>query len=88
MSKLYVGNLPFTTTKDEVKTLFAEYGSVQEVAMINDRETQKFRGFCFVAYGDKETAMIAKENLDGRNVYGRKLRVHEATSKPKGNNRR
>lgn len=88
MSKLYVGNLPFTTTEDETKNLFAEYGSVQEVAMIQDRETQKFRGFCFVTYGDKETAMIAKENLDGVEFNGRKLRVHEAISKPRGGNRR
>lgn len=75
--KLYVGNLSFQATEDQVRSLFETYGNVESVAMINDRETGRFRGFCFVEMENAEaTAAIA--GLDGKEVDGRNLRVNEA----------
>lgn len=75
--KIYVGNLSFQATEDEVRDLFAEFGSVDSVAMINDRDTGRFRGFCFVEMeGDAADQAIAA--LNGKEVDGRELRVNEA----------
>lgn len=75
--KIYVGNLSFQTTEEEVRELFSEYGSVESVAMISDRDTGRFRGFCFVEM-DSEAADAAIAALDGKEVGGRSLRVNEA----------
>lgn len=75
--KLYVGNLPFSATEEEVKTLFSTYGEVVSVAMINDRETGRPRGFGFVEMED-DAATAAVEALDGKDFGGRSLRVNEA----------
>src|SRR5690606_14582302 len=77
MKKLYVGNLPFDTDEEQVRELFSTYGDVQSVDMINDRETGRFRGFCFVAMENSE-ADAAAEALDGYNFNGRPLKVNEA----------
>ncbi len=75
--KMYVGNLPFETTEDEVRQLFEEYGEIESVAMITDRDSGRFRGFCFVEMEDSSaTAAIAA--LDGKDFGGRDLRVNEA----------
>ena len=50
MKKLYVGNLPFDTDEEQIRELFAKYGEVRSVDMINDRDTGRFRGFCFVPW--------------------------------------
>lgn len=75
--KIYVGNLPYTATEDEVRDLFAEYGNLHSLAMINDRETGRFRGFCFVEMDDDD-ARSAIAALDGQDFGGRSLRVNEA----------
>lgn len=75
--KLYVGNLPFSTNEDELRDLFAAYGDVTSVKLIEDRETGRLRGFGFVemAAGGADAAM---EALNGKAFGGRDLRVNEA----------
>lgn len=75
--KIYVGNLSFQATEDEVRDLFAEFGSVESVAMINDRDTGRFRGFCFVEM-EEDAAEQAIAALNGKEIDGRELRVNEA----------
>ena len=77
MKKIYVGNLPFSATEDEVRSEFSEFGNVISVALINDRETGRPRGFGFVEMGDVE-ALAAIQALDGKDMGGRSLRVNEA----------
>jgi cold-inducible RNA-binding protein len=75
--RIYVGNLPFRATEEQVRDLFAQYGEVDSVAMITDRETGKFRGFCFVEMGDT-AADSAIQALNGYQMEGRALRINEA----------
>ena len=83
MKKIYVGNLPFSATEDEIKELFGQHGTVHSVALINDRETGRPRGFGFIEVDDEAlSAMI--QNLDGKEMDGRALRVNEAQDKPRG----
>ena len=78
MSKrLYVGNLPFSATEDEVRELFAQYGEVKSVDLISDRETGRPRGFGFVEMED-DGADEAISALDGHSMGGRSLRINEA----------
>jgi cold-inducible RNA-binding protein len=87
MKKLYVGNLPFSTTEDEVRDMFAEHGTINSVAWITDYDTGRFRGFCFVEM-DESSATTAMKELDGKEVGGRALRVNEARPREKRDNRR
>ncbi|GIK58813.1 MAG: RNA-binding protein [Chloroflexi bacterium] len=75
--KLYVGNLSFDATEDQVREMFAEHGAVESVAMITDRDTGRFRGFCFVEM-ETSAANAAIKALDGKDMDGRDLRVNEA----------
>lgn len=77
MKKIYVGNLPFTATEEEVKKLFAEHGEIQSVSLVTDRETGRPRGFGFVEMS-AEGAAAAIKALDGTEMGGRNLRVNEA----------
>jgi RNA recognition motif-containing protein len=77
MTKIYVGNLPFSATEDELRKLFAAHGTVQSVSLITDRETGRPRGFGFVEMPSSDAAR-AIENLNGKNMGGRPLRVNEA----------
>ena len=81
--KLYVGNLPFSATEDEVRELFSRHGSVNSVALINDRETGRPRGFGFVEMDD-QGASSAISALDGKDFGGRSLRVSEAQDRRSG----
>jgi RNA recognition motif-containing protein len=77
MSKnLYVGNLPFSTTADDLREAFGQYGSVTQAQVIEDRETGRSRGFGFVEMADGADAAI--ENLNGAMFQGRTLTVNEA----------
>lgn len=76
--KLYVGNLPWAATEDELRGLFANYGSVVSARIIRDRETGDPRGFGFVEMLDRKAALSAIESLDGAECDGRYLRVSEA----------
>ena len=73
--KLYVGNLPLSANEDEIRDLFSQYGEVQSVKLITDRETGRPRGFGFV---EMENADEAAQNLDGYAFDGRNLKVNEA----------
>ena len=78
MSKsIYVGNLPWAATEEQVQDLFAEYGTVLSVKLVSDRETGRARGFGFVEMEDGE-AQAAIEALDNYSFGGRTLRVNEA----------
>lgn len=75
--KLFVGNLSFNTTEDEVRELFSEHGTIESLAWITDRDTGRFRGFCFIEMEDS-AATNAISALDGQEFQGRGLRVNEA----------
>lgn len=87
MKKIYVGNLPFSATETQVNELFSKHGAVQSVALINDRETGRPRGFGFVEMDDAG-AQTAIQNLNGFTMDSRQLRVNEASDKPQGGARR
>jgi cold-inducible RNA-binding protein len=81
MSKIYVGNLPFSADENAVRTLFAAHGTVDSVALINDRETGRPRGFGFVEMTSNSEAARAIQNLNGHQMDGRALKVNEAQAK-------
>ena len=78
MKKIYVGNLPFSIAEEDLKQMFAEYGSVSSVAIIRDRDTGKSRGFGFIELESDEGAEKAINELNGREMDGRALTVNEA----------
>ncbi len=83
-TKLYVGNLSFDTSAQDLEQIFGESGTVQSASIIEDRETGRSRGFAFVEMSSKEEAKAAISALDGKEVGGRNLKVNEA--KPRENN--
>jgi len=83
VTKLYVGNLPFTATEDGVRTIFAAHGTVEKVSLINDRETGRPRGFGFVEMSNSD-ASRAMQALNGKDFDGRALKVNEAQEKSGG----
>ena len=82
MSKIYVGNLPFSATETAVRELFAQHGTVESVALITDRETGRPRGFGFVEMPRLDAAR-AIQNLNGQDLDGRALKVIEGQDKPR-----
>jgi RNA recognition motif-containing protein len=82
MAKIYVGNLPFTATEDEVRAVFAAHGTVEKVALPTDRETGRPRGFAFVEMNSGDAAR-AIQAVNGQDMGGRPLRVNEAQDKPR-----
>lgn len=83
-TKLYVGNLSFGTTQQDLEQLFGESGTVQSASIIEDRETGRSRGFGFVEMASKEEATAAIAALDGKEVQGRNLKVNEAKPRENG----
>ena len=83
MTKIYVGNLPFSATDQDLRTLFSQYGNVVSVALPTDRETGRPRGFGFVEMAQADAAR-AIESLNGQQMGGRALRINEAQDKPRG----
>ncbi len=86
-TKLYVGNLPFNTTENELQELFSQAGAVQEVMLMQDKFTGKSRGFAFVTMTSEQDAQNAISKLNGQNIEGRPLTVNEARpreSRPAG----
>ncbi len=86
MKKLYVGNLPYTATEDGVKTLFSQYGEIESVNLIIDRETGRAKGFGFVEFVNQADAEKAIE-LNGQDFEGRALKVNMARPKESGGSR-
>lgn len=76
--RLFVGNLPFTTTADELRSLFSQHGTVTDVHIVIDRETSRPRGFAFVSYATDEEAERATNALNGKPLGGRPLVVKDA----------
>lgn len=74
-SKLYVGNLPFNSTEEQIREFFSQAGDVSSVKIITDRETGKSRGFCFVEMDNGDNAI---SELNGKEFAGRKITVSEA----------
>ncbi|HEY1892427.1 MAG TPA: RNA-binding protein [Steroidobacteraceae bacterium] len=83
MTKIYVGNLPFSATESEVRELFAQHGTVESVSLITDRDTGRPRGFGFVEMARADAAK-AIQNLNGKELGGRALRVNEAQERTGG----
>ena len=82
--KIYVGNLPFSITEDALHAEFGAHGTVDEVAVITDRETGRPRGFAFVTMSDDTQAREAIERLNGIEIEGRTITVNEAKPKAGG----
>ena len=85
--KLYVGNLSYNTTEDGLRDLFAQFGTVNSANIIIDRDTRRSKGFGFVELEEDDAADAAISELDGKELDRRNLRVNEAISKPRNNNR-
>jgi RNA recognition motif-containing protein len=77
-TKLYVGNLSFNTSTQDLETMFGESGTVQSASIIEDRDTGRSRGFAFVEMSSAEEATAAIAALNGKEVDGRSLKVNEA----------
>ncbi len=86
MTNIYVGNLSFQTTNDELRSAFEEFGQVSSANVIQDRETGRSRGFGFVEMPDGEAAQQAIQQMNEAELNGRKLTVNEA--RPRQDNRR
>ncbi|HEX6637751.1 MAG TPA: RNA-binding protein, partial [Steroidobacteraceae bacterium] len=82
MTKLYVGNLPFSATEDAVRTLFSAHGTVEKVSLITDRDTGRPRGFGFIEMSNSD-ASRAMQALNGKDYDGRALKINEAQDKPR-----
>ena len=84
MTNIFVGNLSFSTTQDDLHQAFAQYGSVERVNIVTDRDTGQARGFAFVEMTDRSAAEAAINGLNGRDMNGRTINVNEARPKPQG----
>ncbi len=82
--RLYVGNLAWTVTDQDLQDVFAEAGEVTSAQVIVDRETKRSRGFGFVEMGTDESAEEAVKTLNGRDLKGRPIRVNEAQARSAG----
>lgn len=85
VTKLYVGNLPFSATDDSVRALFASHGTVEKVSLISDRDTGRPRGFGFVEMSNAD-ASRAMQALNGTDFEGRSLKVNEAQERERSGN--
>ena len=81
MTSIYVGNLSYTTTEDDLREAFAQYGEVSGVKIVKDRETGRPRGFAFVEMADGREASTAIKELNLREISGRSITVNEARPK-------
>jgi len=82
--KLYVGNLSYDTSEEDLRKAFGEFGTVESVTIVNDKYTGKSKGFAFVEMSSKEQAQAAMTGLNGKQLGDRTLRVDEARPKPEG----
>jgi RNA recognition motif-containing protein len=87
MTNIYVGNLSYQATEDDIRSAFEQYGNVAAVNVIQDRETGRSRGFAFVEMDNAEEAKQAIEGINLQEIAGRKVTVNEArpkTDRPRG----
>ena len=85
--KLYLGNLPFAASDDDIKEAFSAYGTIEDLFIPLDRETNRPRGFAFITLADDDLARKAIEEMDGADLMGRNLRVIEAEERRPQQNR-
>jgi RNA recognition motif-containing protein len=85
--KLYVGNLSFQTSSDELRNLFTQAGTVESASVVEDRETGRSRGFGFVEMASKEEGTAAIQQFNGKELNGRSLNVNEAKPREDRGNR-
>jgi len=83
MNKIYVGNLPYEVTEEDLESTFGQFGGIESVALIIDRQTGRSKGFGFITFNEQKSAQDSLA-LDGTDLKGRNLRVNIATEKPKG----
>jgi RNA recognition motif-containing protein len=76
--KVYVGNLPFSVGSEKLKELFASYGEIEEAIVISDKFSNRSKGFGFITFKDDESAKKAVEEMNDKDIEGRKLKVNEA----------
>jgi len=86
--KLYVGNLSYNAGEDELRELFSQYGTVESVAVITDRDTGRSKGFAFVEFNNDQEAQAAISALNGKEMSGRSLTVSPARPKTEGGGNR
>jgi RNA recognition motif-containing protein len=84
MTNIFVGNLSFQTTQEELHAAFANYGNVERVNIVTDRDSGQPRGFAFVEMSDRSAAEAAISHLNGADLNGRAMNVNEARPKPQG----
>jgi RNA recognition motif-containing protein len=87
MKNIYVGNLSYKASEEEIRALFEQYGAVDRVSVVTDRDTGQPRGFAFVEMSDDDAGNKAIEALNGTNLGGRNLNINEARpkdSRPRG----
>ena len=83
MKKLYVGNIPYSSTEEELRELFSEYGEIESLKIIQDQFTDRSRGFGFIEMTNEEDAKKAIETLNGKDFMGKALTVNEARPQQK-----
>jgi RNA recognition motif-containing protein len=81
MTNIFVGNLSYQTTEQELEAAFASYGAVERASVVRDRETGQPRGFAFIEMTNKNEAIKAIQGLDGQDLNGRAIKVNEARPK-------
>jgi RNA recognition motif-containing protein len=84
VTNIFVGNLSYQTTQDDLQSAFSAYGSVERVSIVTDRDTGQPRGFAFVEMAESNAAQTAISQLNGTELNGRTLNVNEARPKPAG----
>lgn len=81
-NKIYVGNLSYSTTQDDLETTFSQYGTIQDIRLIMDRETGRSKGFAFITFESDDSAASASQQ-NGMTLDGRPLRINLAEDKPR-----
>ena len=81
--KIYVGNISYSSTEEDLRMLFGAYGDVNSVRIITDRDTGRSKGFGFVEMGSEDAAAAAISALNGSEVDGRQIKVNEAHDRPR-----
>ena len=84
MTNIYVGNISYQTTEDDLHAAFSVFGGIERVNIVTDRDTGQPRGFAFVEMAEKESAEKAIAQLNGSDLHGRAITVNEARPKPAG----
>ena len=84
MNNIFVGNLSYQTTQEDLHAAFSQYGNVERVSIVTDRDTGQPRGFAFVEMTESSAAQAAISQLNGAELHGRAMNVNEARPKPSG----